>query len=81
MSDVRSTGLSIDLRQFLATPKFIEAIYPSLDLKLLARLPDIGQIDGQRVGAVDVLDIPSAALWLVLLRDVHTLHGGLTIGD
>ena len=40
-----------------------------LDLELVARLADIGQIDRQHVSTVDVLDILPAALGLMLLSD------------
>ena len=45
-------------------------INPGLDLELVARLTDIGQIDRQHVSTVDVLDILPAAFGLILLSDV-----------
>src|ERR1700676_744823 len=47
MFDIGRTGLSIDRRQFLAAPKIIEPFNPRLDLELIARLTDVGQIDRQ----------------------------------
>jgi hypothetical protein len=70
VSGVSRAGLSIDLRQFLATPKFVKPFNPSLDFELIAWLADIGQIDRQHVSAVDVLDILQAAFGLILLSDV-----------
>ena len=69
MFDVSRTGLGTDLRQFLAAPEFVKAFNPRLDLELVARLADIGQID-QHVSTVDVLDVLPAAFRLILLSDV-----------
>ncbi|HWX05838.1 MAG TPA: hypothetical protein VN065_08410 [Bradyrhizobium sp.] len=68
--DVGRTGLGIDLRQFLAAPKFVQAFNPGLDLELVARLTDIAQIDRQDVSAVDILDVLPAAFGLILPSDV-----------
>src|SRR5258706_3805581 len=70
MFAVGRTGQCIDLQQFLAAPKFVEPFNPSLDLELVARLADIGQIDRQNVGAIDVLDVLPAAFGLILSSDV-----------
>jgi predicted ATPase with chaperone activity len=69
MSDVSCAGLGAHLRQCLATPKFIEALDPRLYFELVARLANICQVDRKHVGAVDVLDVPPAAMWLVFARN------------
>ncbi|WP_308444472.1 hypothetical protein [Bradyrhizobium sp. RD5-C2] len=68
--DVSRAGLRVDRRQLLATPKIVEPVDPRFNFKLIAWLADIAQIDRQHVGAVDVVDVSSAALRLILLRDV-----------
>ncbi|WP_456721151.1 MULTISPECIES: hypothetical protein [unclassified Bradyrhizobium] len=70
MSDVSRTGLRVDRRQLLATPKIVEPVDPRFNFKLITGLADVGQIDRQHVGTIDVVDISSAALRLILLRDV-----------
>ncbi|WP_456849333.1 hypothetical protein [Bradyrhizobium sp. USDA 4504] len=70
MFDVTGTGLRVDCRQPLATPEIVEPVDPRFDLKLITGFADIGQIDRQHVGTVDVVDIPPTALRLVFLRDV-----------
>ncbi|WP_456706924.1 MULTISPECIES: hypothetical protein [Bradyrhizobium] len=70
MFDVTGTGLRVDCRQLLAAPEVIKPVDPRFDFKLITGLADIGQIDRQHVGAIDVVDISSAALRLVFLRDV-----------
>ncbi|WP_309143759.1 MULTISPECIES: hypothetical protein [unclassified Bradyrhizobium] len=70
MFDVTGTGLRVDCRQLLATPKIVEPVDPRFNLKLITGLADVGQIDRQHVGAIDVVDIPSTALRLVFSRDV-----------
>jgi hypothetical protein len=64
------TGPSIDRRQFLAAPKFVEPFNSGFDLELVARLADIDQIDRQHVSIVYVLDVLPAAFGLILLSDV-----------
>jgi hypothetical protein len=70
MFDVGRAGLGIDLRQFLAAPKFVEPFNPSHDLELVARLADIGQIDREHVSAVDVVDVLPATFGLIFSSDV-----------
>lgn len=70
MLDVSRADLSIDGRQFFAAPKLVETFNPGLDLELVAWLADIGQIDRQYVGAVDVLNVPPGAFGLILSSDV-----------
>ncbi|WP_349629162.1 hypothetical protein [Bradyrhizobium sp. USDA 3458] len=70
MFDVTGTGLRVDCRQPLATPEIVEPVDPRFDFKLITGLADIGQIDRQHVGAIDVVNISSTALRLIFLRDV-----------
>ncbi|WP_316166878.1 MULTISPECIES: hypothetical protein [unclassified Bradyrhizobium] len=70
MFDVSRAGFCVDRRQLLATPKIVEPFDPRFNFELISWFADIGQIDRQHVGAIDVVDIPSTALRLILLRDV-----------
>jgi hypothetical protein len=70
MFDIGRTGLSIDRRQFFVTQKIIEPFNPRLDLELIARLTDVGQIDRQHIGTVDFLDVLPSAFGLILSGDV-----------
>ncbi|WP_456855434.1 hypothetical protein [Bradyrhizobium sp. USDA 4501] len=70
MFDVSRAGLRVDRRQLLAAPKIVEPVDPRFNFKLITGLTDIGQIDRQHVGTVDVVDIPPTALRLIFLRDV-----------
>ncbi|WP_347341682.1 hypothetical protein [Bradyrhizobium uaiense] len=70
MFDVTGTGLRVDCRQLLAAPEIVEPVDPRFDFKLITGLADIGQIDRQHVGAIDVVNISSTALRLIFLRDV-----------
>ncbi|WP_347336899.1 hypothetical protein [Bradyrhizobium brasilense] len=70
MLDVTGTGLCVDCRQLLATPEIVEPVDPRFDFKLITWLADIGQIDRQHIGAIDIVDVASIALRLVFSRDV-----------
>ncbi|WP_456814835.1 hypothetical protein [Bradyrhizobium sp. USDA 4529] len=70
MFDVTGTGLRVDCRQLLATPKIVEPVDPRLNFKLVARLADVGQIDRQHVRAIDIVDVPPLAIGLILLRNI-----------
>ncbi|WP_338150493.1 hypothetical protein [Bradyrhizobium elkanii] len=70
MFDVSCAGLRVHCRQLLAAPKIVEPVDPRFDFKLVTWLADIGQIDRQDVSAIDVVDISSAALRLIFLRNV-----------
>ncbi|WP_310880296.1 hypothetical protein [Bradyrhizobium brasilense] len=70
MFDVGCASLRIDRRQGLAAPKIIEPVDPRFNFKLITWFPDVGQIDRQHVGAINVVDVAPIALGLVLLRDV-----------
>lgn len=62
MFDVGRTGLSTDLRQFLAALEFVKAFNPGLDLELVARLTDIGHIDRQHVSTNRCPRYPAGAV-------------------
>ncbi|WP_349630032.1 hypothetical protein [Bradyrhizobium tropiciagri] len=68
--NVTGTGFRVDCRQLLATPEIVEPVDPRFNFKLITGLADIGQIDRQHVGAIDVVNISSTALRLIFLCDV-----------
>ncbi|WP_456815335.1 hypothetical protein [Bradyrhizobium sp. USDA 4508] len=70
MFDVTGTGLRVDCRQLLATPKIVEAVDPRFNFKLITGLADIRQIDRQHIGAIDIIDVPPPAIGLILLRNI-----------
>ena len=70
MFGVGRAGLGIDFRQLLVAPKLIQPFNSGLDLELLGGLANVGQVDREHVGAVDVLDVLPAALRLILSSDV-----------
>ncbi|WP_309143561.1 MULTISPECIES: hypothetical protein [unclassified Bradyrhizobium] len=70
MFDVAGTGLRVDCRQPLATPEIVEPVNPRFNFKLITWLADIGQIDRQHIGAIDIVDVAPIALRLVFSRDV-----------
>ncbi|WP_310885583.1 hypothetical protein [Bradyrhizobium brasilense] len=70
MLDVTGTGLCVDCRQLLATPEIVEPVDPRFNFKLITWLADIGQIDRQHIGAIDIVDVAPIALRLVFSRDV-----------
>ncbi|WP_347341265.1 hypothetical protein [Bradyrhizobium pachyrhizi] len=70
MFDVTGTGLRVNCRQLLGTPEIVEPLNPRFNFKLITWLADIGQIDRQHIGAIDVVDISSTAFRLIFLRDV-----------
>jgi len=56
--------------EHLAAPEFVETADPGLNLELIARFTYISQIDRENISAVDVLDVSTSPLGLVLSGDV-----------
>ncbi|WP_456782411.1 hypothetical protein [Bradyrhizobium sp. USDA 4516] len=70
MFDVSRAGLRVDRRQLLAAPKIVEPVDPRFNFKLVAWLANVRQINRQHVRTIDIVDIPSRALGLILLRNI-----------
>ena len=60
-----------DVREHLSAPELIEAAYARIKvIKLVTGFADVGVIDRQHVGAINVLDVTPATFGPIFFRDV-----------